>query len=309
MFHRLTNHQIINESDDHISCSDPHQISVTFSKIYIYNLDVNCPLQKFWFFLKETKIIEKKLKSVDVVLSNSRSDKKFIEYIDNLDEKIYRILNKKFNLTVGIKKSYFKKDFFPHRFNFSINCAQIFDDYNKPLEYNSIKFTDDITESILVELSDILISENDYWINYSIKQMKIKKDVFNEPIFDLLSDCHSDDNTCSFGKRIGCSKNINSHFNTSCKHENEHDREREHEREHEHEREFNHKRNEFVNINKKINMNINNTFNNSNKNIPNFKRNDIVSKIKSKFEPRNDDPNFINGINAKKIMFTICRFY
>lgn len=193
MHNRITNHQKINDTSEHISCSDIHQISPTYNKTCIYNLDVNHPLQKFWFFLKEVKIIGKKQKSIDIVLSNSISDKKFIEYINNLDDKINKIINKKkkHNTNFSVKKSYSVKELFPYIFNFNIINAQFFDESNKSIQYSEINFCENTTGSILIELSDILISDDEYWINYSIKQMKIKKHIFTESIFDMLDDIHN----------------------------------------------------------------------------------------------------------------------
>lgn len=224
MLDRLTDYMV--GLPKNITCSDSIPISVTYSKIYFYNSDVDHPLQKYWFYLKNVKIIDKNPKSIKIVLSNSKSDKKFIEYIDKLDTEIFKILQTKNQSYNNIKKSYSAKEFHPHILALNAEKATIFDadlaqenknnvrqysinGYNtidstkmyrtKPLDYD---YMNEFTVSVLIELSDIIMNESDYWINYSVKQMKIKKDPVNYSIFDVMDAAEKEQNN-----------NIDNHIN------------------------------------------------------------------------------------------------
>jgi len=216
MLDRLTDYVI--GSPKNITCSDSIPISVTYSKIYFYNSDVDHPLQKYWFYLKNVKIIEKNPKSIKIVLSNSKSDKKFIEYIDKLDAHIFRILQTRNQSYKNIKKSYSEKEFHPPIFVLNTEKATIFDadlmqeNKNNMMQYlvnrdNNIESTktyrantldydcmNEFTVSIIIELSDIIMNDTDYWVNYSVKQMKIKKNLINSSIFDIIDAAEKDQN-------------------------------------------------------------------------------------------------------------------
>ncbi|AYV76474.1 MAG: hypothetical protein Terrestrivirus7_27 [Terrestrivirus sp.] len=216
MLDRLTDYAI--GSPKNITCSDSIPISVTYSKIYFYNSDVDHPLQKYWFYLKNVKIIEKNPKSIKIVLSNSKSDKKFIEYIDKLDAHIFRILQMRNQSHKNIKKSYSEKEFHPPIFVLNTEKATIFDadlmqeNKNNMMQYlvnrdNNVDSTkiyrpntldydcmNEFTVSIIIELSDIIMNDTDYWVNYSVKQMKIKKNPITSSIFDIIDAAEKDHN-------------------------------------------------------------------------------------------------------------------
>lgn len=194
MLDRLTNY--INNEPNNITCSDLIPLSITYNKVYFYNSDVEQPLQKYWFYLKNVKVIEKNSKSLKIVLSNSKEDKKFIEYIDKLDIEIYNFLQKKYVLNdKNMKKSYDTKDFHPNIFTLDCTNITIHDEdnvknknkyKNKNKNCFNYDYMDGYTISIIIELSDIIINDSEYWINYSIRQMKIKKDIINDSIFDMI---------------------------------------------------------------------------------------------------------------------------
>lgn len=190
MLNRLTNYE--NSNPENISCSNIKPFSATFNKLQVYNSDVKCPLQKFWFYLNDIKIFEKTERKIKIAIIND----KFISYIDNLDTKINELLSNVTNRKLKHKKSYTKKNYFPHTFTLDSKDAIIYDEKSEKISIKNLDnyLYDDATVSILIELTDILIddNENEYWINYSIKQMKINKNVLSESICDMCNICNSD---------------------------------------------------------------------------------------------------------------------
>jgi hypothetical protein len=185
---RITDFQ--KELKKEILYNEPVYISPTYSKLSLYNPDINFPLQKFWFHLTQVKIYNnnKKNTDIEIILSNSEMDKNFIEYIDILDIKICDVIKKmKNNKKLQKKKSYVKKTNLPPILNLKvpISGTKIFDEDNNNINITDIDISNnDITVAVIIELSDILITDDDYWINYTIKQMKIKN--HNENLFDVL---------------------------------------------------------------------------------------------------------------------------
>ena len=185
MFNRLTDYE--NSNPENISCSNIKAFSATFNKIQVYNSDVKCPLQKFWFYLNGgcVKIFEKNERKIKIAIMND----KFISYIDLLDQKINELLSDVTDKKLKYKKSYIKKNYFPHTLTLDIKDPIIYDENSEKIDIKKFynQNYDDTTVSILIELSDILIDNdvNEYWINYSVKQIKIDKDILSESIHDI----------------------------------------------------------------------------------------------------------------------------
>lgn len=188
MSHRLANYK---ELIKNISYSDLLPVSITFSKLNVYNSDISFPLQKFWFYLKQTKIIKSNNTSIQIVLSNSEDDKKFLEYIDNLDKLIYDYVKTIHENVKNLeqKKSYTKKQHL-NIFLLNVNKKNTFIDHDYIDNNNYIQNEDD-TVSVLIELSHITINEDSYWINYSCKQMKVIKNNINIDELDNDNGTHS----------------------------------------------------------------------------------------------------------------------
>jgi len=190
MFNRLTDYE--NSNPDNISCSNIKAFSATFNKIQVYNSGVKCPLQKFWFYLNGgcVKIFEKSERKIKIAIMND----KFISYIDLLDQKINDILSDVTDKKLKYKKSYIKKNYFPHTLILDIKDPIIYDENLEKIDIKKFynQNYDDTTVSILIELSDILIDNdvNEYWINYSVKQIKIDKNILLESIHDINNQTH-----------------------------------------------------------------------------------------------------------------------
>lgn len=177
---RITNYNVC---DANTFYSSPQQVGLTYSKFNIYNASIRYPLQKYWFYLKCVKIIEKSQSIIKFVVA----DKNFINFIDNIDKKIHEILTNN-NLNYKFKKSYTTQKSFPEIFTCEYSNVQVFG--NKITSKDEIKtmiLNEEDTVSLLIELSDILINDTEYWINYRVKQMKILCGE-NECIFDKLDD-------------------------------------------------------------------------------------------------------------------------
>lgn len=164
-------------------------ISITYSKINVYNGDGNNPLQKFWFLLKNIKIVEYTEKYIKIALSNSESDKKFVQYIDQLDFKIHQMICDISGIEVDKRISYSNDKYSPVLFHLNniANCV-VFDENNKITQLTKSNICD-YTMSVLIELSDIMIGDNDYWVNYTVKQLKLNPTIdCHKSIFELIDE-------------------------------------------------------------------------------------------------------------------------
>lgn len=186
----LTNYE--HSLPNNIICGPIQPISIIYYKLNIYNGENNHPLQKFWFLLKDVKITEYNNNYIKIALSNSPSDKKFIEYINNLDDNIHKMICDLFKINFCKQISYISDKYSPILFilnNFSEcilfdqNCQKIMKFTNEHINH---------TLSILVELSDIIIGDDKYWINYTPKQLKINKSICDQKsIFEIITEEHN----------------------------------------------------------------------------------------------------------------------
>ena len=194
MHNRLTNYD---KPDINISCSESNYISQTFHTINFYNMDVKYPLQKYIFMVKNAKMIKKCNNSIDIILANFNSDINFIKYIDALDIKIHDLVCNRNNYKYKINKSYISRPYYPNVFNMDISNCVAFDDTNKKIDirkFNIDNINDDMTCSIIIELSSVLVDDTNYWFNYSAKQIKLNLNVFNDNMFDAIENVNSVNN-------------------------------------------------------------------------------------------------------------------
>lgn len=189
MSDHLTNYE--SPLPNNIICGTPQKISVMYSEINIYNGNSNHPLQKYWFILKSVKIVEySRENNITIALSNSDSDKNFIKYIDKLDNDIYDMVCELWDEKFDKKNSYSNKKYSPVLLNLNdfSNCV-IFNEKNKRIKELIANDYQKYTVSILIELSNIMIGDSQYWIKYSAKQLKLNSIVLNnKSIFDLITE-------------------------------------------------------------------------------------------------------------------------
>lgn len=175
---------------NNIICGPAQQISIMYSKINIYNGDNNHPLQRYWFLLKNVKIIEYNNNYVKIALSNSIPDKKFIEYINNLDNGIHKMICDLLKLNLCKQISYSNDKYSPISLTLNkfFECIMFDENNRKITKLTKDKYINH-TLSILIELSDIIVGDDKYWINYTAKQLKVNKSICNQKsIFELITE-------------------------------------------------------------------------------------------------------------------------
>ena len=140
--------------------SRPMNISATYMKLSVYNALSSNPLQKYVFYLKNVRIVEKNNKIAKIAVC----DKDFTNYLDRLDAKIYEMMK-----LGNKKKSYSTEQFYPNTIVAYVAGVKIYgrDSVNDVSEENEI--------NVLIELSDVLCNDDEYWLNYKIKQIKINE--------------------------------------------------------------------------------------------------------------------------------------
>jgi len=183
----LTNYETC--TPDNLIYGSLQKISVVYSKMDIYNADNENPLQKYWFLLKNVKVIEFNDNSMKIALSNSLSNKKFIDYIKKLDKCVHGMISELFDHKYELQSSYYIKKYQPIIFTLKCGSCQIYDENNnlcEELKDLKTKIRDRHC-SILIELTDLMFCDDSYWINYSAKQLKINNNPFqNKSIFEMI---------------------------------------------------------------------------------------------------------------------------
>lgn len=175
---------------DNIVCGDVQKVSIIYSKLNIFNADTQYPLQKFWFLLRNIKIVKQCGTQIEIALSNSNN--KFINYLDKLDDAIHKMMCDKFQINFKKYKSHIHEKYSPIILSLNSMTCVVFDENNDVIKYNfgTIAYESHVTLSILVELTDIIIGEDDYWINYTAKQLKFNStfSTTKKSIFSVVDD-------------------------------------------------------------------------------------------------------------------------
>ena len=177
----LTNYD---KTPQNIICGEIKKISITYCKFEIYNGDLNHPMHKYWFLLKNVKIIEQKEDYIKIAIANN--DCFFTNYINALDEIIHKMICEMWESEYEKTKSLVTNKYSPItlKLNSFMKCSK-YDEDNNRIE-NLTNYSNK-TYSILIELSDIMIGDSKYWCDYTVKQLKINKS--NEKsIFELLEE-------------------------------------------------------------------------------------------------------------------------
>ena len=169
----------VHTSPNNILCGPTQKISVLYSRINVYNADVEAPLQKYWFLLGRVKIVERGHNNFRIALGNAESDAKFLQYLDRLDDRLHGVLEEVLETPLEKQVSYSRKVYSPITLFLGDHNCVVFDENNERIIVDPAwrRREKESTFSILVELSDVTIGDGSYWINYSARQLRRNADL------------------------------------------------------------------------------------------------------------------------------------
>ena len=158
-------------SDVNITFDSIESTGVTFNKINIYNPDKILPLQKFWFFLENIRVIDINNNYIDFALSPVNiNNNNFITFVNKLEDKINSWMLDIFDKHSFTKSIINSTNFFPKlKIKLTPSCS-IYDNDNNHI--NSVNKNDIV--NIYIELSNIWINNetNKIWCSYQILEMQ-----------------------------------------------------------------------------------------------------------------------------------------
>ncbi|ARF09205.1 hypothetical protein Catovirus_2_154 [Catovirus CTV1] len=181
----------INSDKHNIIIGEPKVYAISYYKIGLYNADINHPLHKFWFFIPKAKIIDRTPTHITVALTTSDYDKKFLEYLNKLQNKVLACFkNSIFDSIKNIKISFNTGKNLPTTVKLDIrNDIPIFDENEEELDSSHLKVNSLI--SIILELDNIVASTSEAWIVWKVLQIKkfncidLKKSLFKMATSDI----------------------------------------------------------------------------------------------------------------------------
>ena len=165
---------------------NPESLGLSHYKFSIYNPYINNPLQKFWFFIKKVKIINKDTNNITIAFSNSNDDNKFIKYILSIESKIIKFVNNINQNIKSINKSIDVRENFPPtmKLKFGTNTP-VFNtmDYDDKYNLHTGSYI-----ALFVEINDIIVTKLESWIIWKILQIKILEEIdFSKSLFSFGS--------------------------------------------------------------------------------------------------------------------------
>ena len=163
----------IKSEKQNIIFDKPKSYGTSYYTIDIYNADINYPLQKFWFHISKSKIIEKTDNYIVLVLStNNNNDNNLINYINELEHKIFKtIQNNLIGTIVKIKYSFNRNKNYPPTIKLDIRGdISFFDQNDETIDIKNIE--NNMLVTAFIELNNIIISEEEIWILWRILQIK-----------------------------------------------------------------------------------------------------------------------------------------
>ena len=200
---KITDHS---KKNTNITCGCMKNIGLTYHEIDIYNDDLQYPLHKYFFLLKNLKIVHRHRSSLKIVLGNTQENTNFVEYVDDLENKIETYLKKNCNdesKTIFPKKTFKKEEYYPYTFeidttdmkvytnsslldnnNTNSNVFSYIDDVYRNSE--QIVKSDDVTISMILEISKVMFDNKNFWFVYSAKIMKIYDNRHDHNIIDFF---------------------------------------------------------------------------------------------------------------------------
>jgi hypothetical protein len=170
-----------------IICGNTRNISIMYSIINVYNGDNHNPLQKYWFILDNVKVVELGGNYIKIALSNSAKDRKFIDYINKLDNSIHKMICDIWKINFNKQVSYASGKYSPVilTLNDLSRCTTFGE--NNEMEYLDEGEYTDRSLSLLIELTDIMVGDSNYWVNYTVKQLKLNPTFKSDKsIFELI---------------------------------------------------------------------------------------------------------------------------
>lgn len=165
--------------------SDTYPVSILYKKLYVYNGDIPIPHQKFCWLVDNVKFTSQKNQSNKV--TGLFTNKKFTEYLDTFDKTVHTMLTELFTEDFLLVPSYKTNKYAPCSINlhYGPNILSFSHTNDKLQDFNIMDHLNQ-TCSVVIELSDIMIGDAIYWLNYSIKQIKLHSSS-DESLFSLVS--------------------------------------------------------------------------------------------------------------------------
>ena len=176
--------QIITDvtSDIKIHFDKLENVKNEFNKFNIYNPNIFIPMQKFWFYIENVRIVDNinTKKYVEIALSEN-IHKSIINYIDNLEieiEKYIKLINPKYTFIKSVQKT---TSFYP-LIKIKIPLSTIIYDSNDEI-INNLHKNDSI--NLYMELSNIWINKftHNSWSSFESIQIKKNKIIVKIEIF------------------------------------------------------------------------------------------------------------------------------
>lgn len=157
-------------------------IGMTYYKLNIYNKNINHPMQKFWFLIPKAKVSEINDNSIKITLSYSENDNNFIKIIKNIEDNVKNHINDIMSINIIRSALKNRSKFYPELSVKLNKKTKIFDSKGNiiPLSINSIV-------SLYIELSEVLINENDFYSTtiFNTLQVKVLDNLdFSQTLFD-----------------------------------------------------------------------------------------------------------------------------
>jgi hypothetical protein len=166
------------DSDPNIIYGKIEKIGYGVCKFDIYNIDIENPMQKFWFYIKKAKITDITDKYITIAFSNN----KLIKYINTINTNILNYINKNINKNIkNIERTINISSIPTLRINIEENTC-IFNNDGR-CSVDKLQNNSDI--SINFEINHIIVSATNTWIIWNALQIKTIQDIdFSKSFFD-----------------------------------------------------------------------------------------------------------------------------
>jgi hypothetical protein len=171
----MLNNYLVNYEEcpviNNIEYSNIENVNPFVKKIKFYNPDITEPLHKFWFYIKNAKLIKKGSMTLQIALSNKET--KLIECMQNLDKKIYDILHKK-NEKYNIRPSLIMSANYPPVITLGVDStSKCYDTDNNLIDYMGIR--NGAILHIFVEFESVTIGSDECIKKWKVLQIKENK--------------------------------------------------------------------------------------------------------------------------------------
>lgn len=171
-----------------ISYDTPNTIGMGYSKVNMYNSLKDNPTQKFWFYIKKSKIVEIDGNYLTVSLSNNINGKIFLKCLDNIKNNLIEFINSEINKNIKtINKVYEAEKNRPIYIRAKIdNMTPIFRNNNK-IKLEDLNINDNFV-SMYLEINEIIISQKEKkaWMIWKILQIKVLDSIdFSQEFFEV----------------------------------------------------------------------------------------------------------------------------